>query len=175
MPHIWNVTGWTGSISEIRRRPRIPPPQRAPRSRGRRPKWPNKSVTFRPIGGRQSFNMLRTRSSWLVVCLLVAPAWFGAAASLAADGAAASAYEKAPIQHIMEQMTGHAWSDNRFLYPPIKLLLLLPLGSLPYLTALLLWLALPLIGLYTKWNWSAVPRMPVPSACTVHVRVASSY
>lgn len=82
---------------------------------------------------------------------------FWAAASLAADGEATLAYEKAAIQNIIEQMTGLDWSDNRFLYPPIKLLLLLPLGTLPYLTALLLWQALPLIGLFLVMTRLGLP------------------
>jgi len=71
---------------------------------------------------------------------------FWAAAHLAAAGDAASAYDMASVQAIMEDLSGYARADNRFLYPPIKLLLLLPLGHLPYLTALLLWQALPLVG-----------------------------
>ena len=72
---------------------------------------------------------------------------FWAAAHLAAEGQAALVYDKASIQTIMEELSGYARSDNRFLYPPIKLLFLTPLGHLPYLTALLLWQALPLVGL----------------------------
>lgn len=95
---------------------------------------------------------------------------FWAAASLAADGEAASAYDKAGIQTAIEQLTGLAWSDNRFLYPPIKLLVLLPLGALPYLMALLLWQVLPLLGLLLVMARMGLPPAALLAAAAVRGR-----
>jgi hypothetical protein len=99
---------------------------------------------------------------------------FWAAAQLAAEGQATLAYDKASVQAIMEALSGFARGDNRFLYPPIKLLFLLPLGTLPYLTALLLWQALPLLGLLLVMASMGLPPLlywllPLSAGVTVNL------
>ncbi len=72
---------------------------------------------------------------------------FWTAAHLAANGEAETVYGMIAIRAAQKQFAGvETTEDRRFLYPPTFLLMLLPLGHLPYLPALSLWQVLPFVG-----------------------------
>ena len=65
-------------------------------------------------------------------------AGFWVTASLAAEGRFAAIYDPALLQRLLESIIGGPWYQN-WPYPPIYLLLVLPLGLLPYWWAFLIW------------------------------------
>jgi hypothetical protein len=69
------------------------------------------------------------------------------ALDLAVGGKAGAIYDAGAIQAAQQQLTGlETTADRRFLSPPTFLLMVLPLGLLPYLTALSLWQIVPLVA-----------------------------
>jgi hypothetical protein len=68
---------------------------------------------------------------------------FWGAGRLAAEGRAAAAYDWPQMQRMLMALFGAPSYpvDKTFLYPPVFLLLLLPLGMLPYAVAAAVWLA----------------------------------
>ena len=69
------------------------------------------------------------------------------AVDLAVEGKVETIYDAGAIQAAQQQLTGvETTADRRFLSPPTYLLMVLPLGLLPYLTALSLWQTVPLLA-----------------------------
>jgi hypothetical protein len=72
---------------------------------------------------------------------------FWTAADLALRGEFALAYDVTAIQAAERQLVGvEGWGVMPWLYPPTYVLMVLPLGLLPYLSSLALWQTLPLAG-----------------------------
>lgn len=72
---------------------------------------------------------------------------FWSASRLALDGDPAAAYDIARIHAVQGALAPHPIHAMPWHYPPSLLLLVLPLGLLPYPLALLVWLALPMAAL----------------------------
>ncbi|MBM4286151.1 MAG: DUF2029 domain-containing protein, partial [Deltaproteobacteria bacterium] len=90
---------------------------------------------------------------------------FHSAASLALAGKAGEAYHPKALQGEIKRLTGGE-SGAVWPYPPIFLLMLLPLGFLSYLPSLLLWLGVSLCA------FVGVLRRLVPHVCTVWLALA---
>ena len=59
---------------------------------------------------------------------------------LVIEGKVEAIYDAGAIQAAQQQLTGvETTADRRFLSPPTYLLMVLPLGLLPYLSALSIW------------------------------------
>ena len=93
---------------------------------------------------------------------------FYAASTLALGGMAAAAYD--PVAHEAAQIAvfGGTVSGVAFFYPPVFLLMCLPLALLPYQAALLAWLA---VGFGAMWagvrrvvpgRWAVLPMLAFP-------------
>ena len=72
---------------------------------------------------------------------------FYSAAVMAWTGQAGSVWEPAAFQGQLLEVFGMPLPGLNFFYPPVALLVWLPFAVLPYLPALWLWIALPLIAL----------------------------
>ncbi len=83
---------------------------------------------------------------------------FWTASSLARAGEPAAAYNLAKMQALEQTVIGAPLSPIPWLYPPTFLLLMLPLSSLPYIPALITWLALTLaVYLWVIWRIAPHP------------------
>ena len=82
------------------------------------------------------------------------------ALGLALGGEAELAYDRLAIKTVLQQLTGiETWADKRFLHPPTYLLVMLPLGLLPYFSALALWQILPFVGFLFVMAHMGLPRV----------------
>jgi arabinofuranan 3-O-arabinosyltransferase len=71
--------------------------------------------------------------------------WVGGTQAL--HGEATSIYDPAQLRHMLAGLVGADLSDfNNWPYPPIVFLILAPLPMLPYVTAFLIWEAVPLLA-----------------------------
>ena len=89
---------------------------------------------------------------------------FWSASRLALGGAPAGAYDM-PVHHAQEVMVvGRDTGYAAFFYPPIFLLVCLPLATLPYLASLAVWLALTGVAYWRMaraWLGEAFGAMPI--------------
>lgn len=104
---------------------------------------------------------------------------FWSAARLALDGDPAAAYDIARIHAVQGALAPHPIHPMPWHYPPSFLMLVLPLGLLPYPLALLAWLVLPmaaLMGLVGRLypvgpGWLAAPLLalvfPATAQCLI--------
>ncbi|MDQ2804129.1 MAG: DUF2029 domain-containing protein [Pseudomonadota bacterium] len=95
---------------------------------------------------------------------------FWTASRLALAGHAAAAYD--PLTHAAAQLALFPSAHDKyyaFFYPPVFLLLCLPVAVLPYLPSLLAWLAAGLVALLTCLRsllpqpWAALPLLAFPA------------
>jgi hypothetical protein len=73
---------------------------------------------------------------------------FWAAAQLALGGVPAQAYDPAVLGELERAITGPATKFTPWNYPPTFLLAVMPLGLVPFSTALILWLSIPFAALF---------------------------
>ncbi len=85
---------------------------------------------------------------------------FWTVADLALREELALAYDVTAIQAAERQLLGvEQWGVIPWLYPPTFVLLLLPFGLLPYLSALALWQTLPLVGFMLVMSRIGLPTL----------------
>ncbi len=85
---------------------------------------------------------------------------FWTVADLALREELALAYDVTAIQAAERQLLGvEQWGVMPWLYPPTFVLLLLPFGLLPYLSALALWQTLPLVGFMLVMSRIGLPTL----------------
>lgn len=89
---------------------------------------------------------------------------FWAAARLALDGEPGAAYDLAGIDAVETEVAQHPVNTVPWHYPPTFLLVVLPLGLLPYPLALALWLVLPTLAMLILFRRLAGSSLAVPLA-----------
>ena len=95
---------------------------------------------------------------------------FWSGGRLAAQGKAALAYEPAAFQAVGEAVVGPFGTYRIYVYPPIAMLLSLPLGVLGYVPALIVWLVsgaglmVALLRRLVGWRVAALALIAVPAS-----------